>query len=358
MEKAFSGRSFSFASFGKVDTLDFPSCLQSLTISVLRFPQKRIRVSSGANKHCPSAASSPLADSSFLTKQETGKQGHRLPAPPFKRRINVVHWASTAVILVRDCGELIAAKLKKEDAAASSDTASEPRVRSIGNHNVSFRLFLTSYANMCVADLNVSVLPCSHRWYRLIRPCSPGTTLGTCEGKLCLEGWENKSDSCPFCAGWGLESGEHQLLGTERGNGFGTALSRTTSMSTAVSTARRDSRRSSMSSSASSIISVGGNGVVSSIAAALASPVYNAGERNRSMSQRMDSYLDDFHRGNTASGGLPDEESRSSVASTPLPDSEGASVVSAEAASNIVGKGWQRAKKHTKRLSISTVFKG
>ncbi|KZF22476.1 hypothetical protein L228DRAFT_126830 [Xylona heveae TC161] len=53
---------------------------------------------------------------------------------------------------------------------------------------------------MCVAQLNVCVQPCQHRWYSLLRPCQSSRNLSNCPEKLSLEGWENKCDTCPWCS--------------------------------------------------------------------------------------------------------------------------------------------------------------
>jgi hypothetical protein len=136
---------------------------------------------------------------------------------------------------------------------------------------------------MCVAELNVSLNSCSHRWYHLVRPCVEGANLQSCPSKLALEGWEIKCDFCPFCACWPLSGGEWMLLGGNphsRSSSFSSPLSRTPSLTTSVAAARRDSRRnSSARSDTSSIMSAAG------------SPVYYAGEKNRAMNQRVDSYF-------------------------------------------------------------------
>ncbi|KAF2843611.1 hypothetical protein M501DRAFT_105427 [Patellaria atrata CBS 101060] len=124
---------------------------------------------------------------------------------------------------------------------------------------------------MCVAELNASTMPCGHRWYHLLRPCSPSTNLSNCPTKLGLEGWEIKCDFCPFCSGYNLSDNEYRLVGNERRPSVG-GLSRSPSIS--LMTARRDSRRGSIarSDSGSSITMI-------------------TGEKNRSMNTRLDTYL-------------------------------------------------------------------
>jgi len=53
---------------------------------------------------------------------------------------------------------------------------------------------------MCVANLNVTTQPCSHRWYQLVRPCSSTSNLANCPQRLKLEGWETKNQDCPWCS--------------------------------------------------------------------------------------------------------------------------------------------------------------
>ena len=61
---------------------------------------------------------------------------------------------------------------------------------------------------MCIAELNVSLLSCRHRWYHMVRPCQPSAHLSNCGQKLCLSGWEIKCDFCPYCSGWNLSDAE------------------------------------------------------------------------------------------------------------------------------------------------------
>ena len=67
---------------------------------------------------------------------------------------------------------------------------------------------------MCVAGLNVSTCDMNHRWYRLKRSCRSGYDLSTCPEKLKLEGWETRTDHCPWCHGSdSISHGTHLLFG-------------------------------------------------------------------------------------------------------------------------------------------------
>ena len=65
---------------------------------------------------------------------------------------------------------------------------------------------------MCVACLELSTQPCRHRWYRLHHRCSPDFHLGNCPNKLQLQGWETRTEGCPFCEGWPQTHEEYRLL--------------------------------------------------------------------------------------------------------------------------------------------------
>ncbi|KAF2464699.1 uncharacterized protein BDR25DRAFT_94734 [Lindgomyces ingoldianus] len=122
---------------------------------------------------------------------------------------------------------------------------------------------------MCVAELNVSLLPCRHRWYHLTRSCSPSTNLANCGAKLGITGWEIKCDFCPYCSGWNLSTSEYRLVGNDRTPSIG-GLSRTPSLAAT----RRDSRRGSLARSDSST-----------------SITMMAQEKNRAMNARVDAYF-------------------------------------------------------------------
>lgn len=124
---------------------------------------------------------------------------------------------------------------------------------------------------MCIAELNVSLLPCRHRWYHLSRSCSPSANLANCPGKLGLAGWEIKCDFCPYCAGWNLSNSEYRLVGNDRAPAVG-GLSRTPSLT--LTTSRREIRRGSLSRSDSNT-----------------SITMMAQEKNRAMNARVDAYF-------------------------------------------------------------------
>ncbi|KAF2747944.1 hypothetical protein M011DRAFT_457879 [Sporormia fimetaria CBS 119925] len=124
---------------------------------------------------------------------------------------------------------------------------------------------------MCKAELNVSLLPCRHRWFHLVDGCTPTTDLSNCGSKLGLQGWEIKCEFCPFCAEWDASASEYKLIGNDSTPAVG-GLTRTPSIS--LRAARRESRRGSLSRSNSS----------TSITAM-------ASEKNKAMNARVDAYL-------------------------------------------------------------------
>ncbi|KAF2727966.1 hypothetical protein EJ04DRAFT_403088, partial [Polyplosphaeria fusca] len=124
---------------------------------------------------------------------------------------------------------------------------------------------------MCIAELNVSLLPCRHRWYHLQRSCGPNANLATCFGKLGITGWEIKCDFCPYCSGWNVAISDYRLLGNDRSPAIG-GLSRTPSLT--LTTARRESRRGSLARTDSG-----------------SSITIMAQEKNRAMNARVDAYF-------------------------------------------------------------------
>ncbi|KAK8164919.1 hypothetical protein IWX90DRAFT_148018 [Phyllosticta citrichinensis] len=207
---------------------------------------------------------------------------------------------------------------------------------------------------MCVAELNVSLLPCRHRWYHLLRPCSPTSNLSNCKNKLGLEGWETKCDYCPYCSTWNLSSTEYRLVGNDRSPSVG-GLSRSPSISysstTTLTSARRDSRRASLARTDSS----------SSIAMPSVSVLERTGERNRAITARLDAYLGKHpDRKESKSGGETSDEDEQSSTQPPSPvEGDVMSRVDAQVAGaplkrrdSILKKGWRS----SKRLS-RTIFK-
>jgi hypothetical protein len=197
---------------------------------------------------------------------------------------------------------------------------------------------------MCVAELNVSLNDCRHRWYHLVRPCVPGASLQNCPSKLALEGWEIKCDFCPFCANWPVGGGDFMILGGQphsRSSSFSSPLSRTPSLSTSVSAARRDSRRGSLARSDTGVSE--------------GSPVHITSERNKAMNQRVDAYFvappetiaETLSRKSSSTSATPaeeveDENVRRASGSTSSSGARGDHV--AEKA----GKVWQSAKRRSR----------
>jgi hypothetical protein len=65
---------------------------------------------------------------------------------------------------------------------------------------------------MCITTLNLSTLPCAHRYYALQTPCGPNSSLATCS-KVQLTGWERRTSSCPLCLpDPGSNSETHRIL--------------------------------------------------------------------------------------------------------------------------------------------------
>lgn len=132
---------------------------------------------------------------------------------------------------------------------------------------------------MCVAELCVTVLPCQHRWYHLVRPCSPSSNLSTCGKKLGIAGWEVKCDFCPYCQGHVSEF-EYRLIGDGPAPVVGSLSGLARTHSTSLNAARRDIRLDEVTRS-DSATSVGSK----------SSLVIAASEKNRAMNSRLDQYF-------------------------------------------------------------------
>ncbi|KAF2033735.1 hypothetical protein EK21DRAFT_58161 [Setomelanomma holmii] len=132
---------------------------------------------------------------------------------------------------------------------------------------------------MCVAELCVTVLPCQHRWYHLVRPCSPSSNLSTCGKKLGISGWEVKCDFCPYCQGHVSEF-EYRLIGDGPAPPVGSLSGLARAHSTSLNAARRDIRLDEVTRT-DSATSVGSK----------SSLVIAASEKNRAMNDRLDAYF-------------------------------------------------------------------
>ncbi|OCL12769.1 hypothetical protein AOQ84DRAFT_284504 [Glonium stellatum] len=189
---------------------------------------------------------------------------------------------------------------------------------------------------MCVAELNVSLLPCRHRWYHLVRPCQPSAHLANCGQKLGLSGWEIKCDFCPYCSGWNMSDAEYRLVGNDRTPSIG-GLSRTPSLS--LSSTRRenriDSRRGSLARTDSST-----------------SITMMAQEKNRALSARVDAYLSACPEKVVGMEKKTAEDETESVG-PPSPSDTGSEAQEAspvEVKGGIWGKGWKKGKRFSRGL--------
>jgi hypothetical protein len=132
---------------------------------------------------------------------------------------------------------------------------------------------------MCVAELCVTVLQCQHRWYHLVRPCSPSSNLSTCGKKLGISGWEVKVEYCPYCQGHVSEF-EYRLIGDGAAPAVGSLSGLARAHSTSLNAARRDIRLDEVTRT-DSATSVGSK----------SSLVTAASEKNRAMNSRLDAYF-------------------------------------------------------------------
>jgi hypothetical protein len=133
---------------------------------------------------------------------------------------------------------------------------------------------------MCVTELCVTTQACQHRWYHLVRPCTPSTDLATCSKKMGISGWEVKVDHCPYCRGHATSS-EYRLIGNGPAPPVGSLSGLARAHSTTLHAARRDERLQLITSRSDSVTSIGSK---SSIVTA-------ASEKNRAMNARLDSYF-------------------------------------------------------------------
>ncbi|KAF2814382.1 uncharacterized protein BDZ99DRAFT_380610 [Mytilinidion resinicola] len=190
---------------------------------------------------------------------------------------------------------------------------------------------------MCVAELNVSILPCRHRWYHLVRPCTPSANLSNCGDKLALSGWEIKCDFCPYCSGWNLTSSEYRLVGNDRTPSVG-GLSRSPSLS--LSSTRRESRRGSLARTDSST----------------SVTMMAAQEKNRALNARVDAYLRVTPEHMVMMEPKTGEDEADGVGGPPSTsdsdksEGQGSSAHSEAKGAGLFGKGWKKSKRFSRTL--------
>ncbi len=192
---------------------------------------------------------------------------------------------------------------------------------------------------MCVAELCVSLRSCEHRWYHLVRPCSPSTNFSTCRKKLGISGWEIKCEECPYCQDYATET-EYKLIGDGPAPAVGSLSGLARAHSTSLNAARRDIRLDNITRT-DSVTSVGTN----------SSLVTAASEKNRAMESRLDAYFFPTPESPTS---VPHNEDDDSGAASPS-DSSSTDIASLRqlSMSGEVSKNnmFSRVRRRTKRFS-------
>lgn len=188
---------------------------------------------------------------------------------------------------------------------------------------------------MCITELNLSLLPCRHRWFHLVKPCAPSTNLSTCSSKLALSGWEIKCDFCPFCSGWNNAS-EYRLIGNDslaanpmRSNSVSLAAARHETKHQERYGSGWDSRRESIarSNSTTSITAI-------------------TSEKNKTMNERVNAYFNRVPAPDTRTVPEGDESSDTS--------SEANGSIRRDSATSSVGKAgfFKKVKRGGKRMTM------
>ena len=145
---------------------------------------------------------------------------------------------------------------------------------------------------MCVASLNLSTRSCAHRWYSLIRPCHPDNHLSNCPDKLKLEGWETRTEACPWCE-------DNEMIGPEAtrlllGGSSCQDSGASSPSSPALGVTR--SRRSNSNNTLNSLPGLSRSSTLSSLGElsrcnSNASSASDQGQRHRDMNERLHTYL-------------------------------------------------------------------
>ncbi|KAJ9631630.1 hypothetical protein H2203_000029 [Taxawa tesnikishii (nom. ined.)] len=188
---------------------------------------------------------------------------------------------------------------------------------------------------MCVANLHVSTLSCSHRWYTLVRACSTTSNLSNCPQRLKLEGWETRTPDCPWCADASLpmmpplDDSTHKLFGGNVSRSSSSTTRQTRRDSSATNSSGSLSRSSSRSSDDEDEIDV------------------SRADRNRTMNRRLNIYLSTTPNKilKREEGGICEEPG--SILS---PDSDGFDSDGLRRASSALGKKWRKSVRLSKGI--------
>lgn len=126
----------------------------------------------------------------------------------------------------------------------------------------------------------MSTQPCAHRWYQLVRSCNGTNNLQNCPEKLKLEGWESRTNECPWCDGASmfLPESTHRLLGNS------TSGNSTPSSPTLSDVANRIPQRSNSFGTVNSLSPL-------SRQSSATSTESERGQRHREMNERLHTYI-------------------------------------------------------------------
>lgn len=185
---------------------------------------------------------------------------------------------------------------------------------------------------MCVAGINVSTQPCSHRWYHLKRSCNPGANLANCPERLRLEGWETRNSNCPWCEG--SESDVH--ASTHRLFGSTSSASSTASSPTSPELGATRTHRS------------GSGGTLSSLSrhSSSASNESARGQRHREMNERLRLYLTTSPHEVLPSAA----KNYPTYIASPVDESPPSDAASIRSATGLIGNGWKKSVRFSKGM--------
>lgn len=188
-------------------------------------------------------------------------------------------------------------------------------------------------ARMCVAGLNVSTQPCSHRWYQLLRACDPEKNLANCPERLRLEGWETRYETCPWCN----DSEKDVHISTHRL--FGSTSSTSSTTISPTSPELMGAARTHRSGSGGTLSSLSRHSSCTSVES-------ERGQRHRDMNERLNLYLTMSPHEVLPSA----RKNYPTYTSSPVDESSTSDAASMRSATGLFGKGWKKSVRFSKGM--------